>query len=163
MAITVVPFEDAYVEDVVDIWNEVIEAGNAFPQIETLPLEEASAFFKAQSFTGVALDDTTNEVVGVYILHPNNIGRCGHLCNTSYAVKAGKRGLHIGESLVTHSMKMGKEKGFRILQFNAVVASNEAALRLYKRLGFTQLGTVPGGFLNGEGVYEDIILHYIEL
>ncbi|MBR6180439.1 MAG: hypothetical protein IKQ77_04410 [Prevotella sp.] len=53
--------------------------------------------------------------------------------------------------------------GFRILQFNAVVASNIHALHLYKRLGFHQLGTIPRGFLMKDGHYEDIVLHYIEL
>ena len=56
-----------------------------------------------------------------------------------------------------------KELGFRILQFNAVVATNQAALKLYARLGFVQLGVIPGGFLMKDGHYEDIILLYIEL
>ena len=59
--------------------------------------------------------------------------------------------------------KKAKEIGFRVLQFNAVVKSNTTALALYKKLGFTQLGTIPGGFLNKDGVYEDIIVHYKEL
>ena len=70
------------------------------------------------------------------------------------------RGRHIGETLVTHCMKKGKELGFRILQFNAVVATNGYALRLYEKLGFVRLGTIPGGFLMKDGHYEDIILHY---
>ena len=98
--------------------------------------------------------------MGLYILHPNNIGRCGHICNASYAVKKGLRGQHIGEKLVTDCMEKGKELGFKILQFNAVVRSNEYALRLYKKLGFVQLGIIPGGFLMKDGTYEDIILHY---
>ena len=60
------------------------------------------------------------------------VGRCGHICNTSYAVKEGKRGLHIGEQLVKHSLKTGTSLGFRILQFNAVVATNIHALHLYE-------------------------------
>ena len=55
------------------------------------------------------------------------------------------------------------ELGFRILQFNAVVASNTAAIRLYKKLGFDVIGTVKGGFLMKDGSYEDIVLFYIEL
>lgn len=53
--------------------------------------------------------------------------------------------------------------GFKILQFNAVVESNHTALNLYKKLGFTPLGVIPKGFLNRNGVYENIIPHYIEL
>ena len=70
------------------------------------------------------------------------------------------RGQHIGEALVRHCMEKAKELGFRVLQFNAVVRTNEAALRLYARLGFVQLGVIPGGFLKKDGTYEDIIPHY---
>ena len=56
-------------------------------------------------------------------------------------------------------LKQAKAHGFRLLQFNAVVKSNVKALKLYKKMGFIQLGTIPGGFRNKEGVYEDIVLH----
>ena len=98
--------------------------------------------------------------MGLYILHPNNVGRCGHICNASYAVRRDARGQHAGEALVRHCLSMAKELGFRILQFNAVVRSNTAALALYKKLGFTQLGIIPGGFRLKDGSYEDIIPHY---
>ena len=145
------------------IWNEVVRGGAAFPQREELTEENADSFFRSQSFTGLAEDAETVEIVGLYILHPNNVGRCGHICNTSYAVKDGVRGRHIGEQLVRHSMAQGKTLGYRILQFNAVVATNASALHLYRRLGFKQLGVIPGGFLMPDGHYEDIIPHYHEL
>ena len=163
MGIIVKKLEKEHLKDAVEIWNEVVTDGRAFPQIETLRQEEAMDFFEAQSYAGVAVDDETNEVVGMYTLHPNNIGRCGHLANASYAVRKSKRGMHIGEYLVKDCLAMGKKLDFKILQFNAVVASNTAALKLYKKLGFIRLGTIPGGFKNIDGVYEDIILHYIEL
>ena len=150
-------------EEAMNIWNEVIREGIAFPQLEELTGQTADEFFREQSYTGIAEDVETGEVVGLYILHPNNVGRCGHICNTSYAVKSGKRGLHIGEKLVKDSLSVGARLGFRILQFNAVVASNIHALHLYKRLGFTQLGRIPQGFLMKDGHYEDIILQYIVL
>jgi len=94
---------------------------------------------------------------------PTMWGRCSHIGNTSYAVKEGLRGLHIGEKLVKDSLQKGAQFGFRLLQFNAVVASNIHALHLYERLGFTQLGRIPQGFLMKDGHYEDIILFYIKL
>ena len=150
-------------KDAMCIWNEVVREGIAFPQVEELTEEEADEFFRSQSYTGIAQDEETGEIVGLYILHPNNVGRCGHICNTSYAVKSGKRGLHIGEQLVKDSLAVGARLGFHILQFNAVVASNIHALHLYERLGFTQLGRIPKGFRMKDGHYEDIILHYIVL
>ena len=149
--------------EAMEIWNSVVREGIAFPQVDELTEEEADEFFSNQSYTGIAVDEETCDIVGLYILHPNNVGRCGHICNTSYAVKEGRRGLHIGEQLVKDSLRVGAEMGFRILQFNAVVASNIHALHLYQRLGFHQLGVIPRGFLMKDGHYEDIILHYIEL
>ena len=147
----------------ISIWNEVVEEGRAFPQEELLGEEEGRTFFAQQSYTGVALDEETGEVVGMYILHPNNVGRCGHICNASYAIKRGLRGQHIGAYIVQDCIKQGGRQGFKVLQFNAVVASNTVALKLYKKMGFTQLGVIPQGFRNIEGKYEDIIPHYILL
>lgn len=160
MNIQIKPYENTDVAEAISIWNEVVEDGIAFPQEEPLTEETGDSFFKKQSFTGIAVDEESGEIVGLYILHPNNVGRCGHICNASYAVKKGLRGQHIGEKLVTDCMKKGKELGYRILQFNAVVSTNEQALRLYKKLGFVQLGIIPGGFLMKDGTYEDIIPHY---
>lgn len=153
-------FQREDIPEVNAIWNQVVEDGVAFPQMEPLDEESGIAFFEEQSFTGLACDEDTGEIVGLYILHPNNVGRCGHICNASYAVKKNLRGQHIGEKLVTHCLSKGKELGFRILQFNAVVKTNHSALALYEKLGFVQLGTIPGGFLTRDGVYEDIIPHY---
>lgn len=161
--ITIKKYETRDTIAAINIWNAVVREGIAFPQVEELTENTAKAFFESQSYTGIALNSGINEVVGLYILHPNNVGRCGHICNTSYAVKEGMRGLHIGEQLVKDSLKVGAELGFRILQFNAVVATNVHALHLYERLGFKQLGHIPQGFLMKDGHYEDIIPHYIEL
>ena len=128
------------------IWNEVVTDGNAF--------------FQEQTYTGIAENADTHEILGLYILHPNNVGRCGHICNASYAVRKNIRGLHIGEKLVLDCLQKAKENQFRILQFNAVVATNTPALHLYERIGFKKLGTIPGGFRMPDGTYEDIIPHY---
>lgn len=150
-------------EEAMEIWNSIVKDGIAFPQVEELTGDTANDFFSSQSYTGIAVEEETGDIVGLYILHPNNVGRCGHICNTSYAVKEGERGKHIGEQLVKDSLRVGAEMGFRILQFNAVVATNIHALHLYQRLGFHQLGVIPRGFLMKDGHYEDIVLHYIEL
>ena len=145
----------------IEIWNEVVEEGVAFPQEDYLDAESGAAFFASQSYTGVAEID--GQVAGLYILHPNNVGRCGHICNASYAVAPDSRGLHVGEKLVRDCIAAAPAFGFRVLQFNAVVASNTAARRLYEKLGFTQLGIIPGGFRLKNGKYEDICPYYIEL
>lgn len=144
-----------------DIWNEVVDEGVAFPQEDELTDGSAREFFAQQTYCGVAADED-GKVYGMYILHPNNVGRCGHIANASYAVSSESRGLHIGEKLVRDCIAQAKAHGFGILQFNAVVATNIHARHLYERIGFKQLGTIPGGFRMDDGHYEDICQYYIE-
>lgn len=143
------------------IWNEVVADGVAFPQEELLTIETGALFFASQSYCGVA--DDNGKLVGLYILHPNNVGRCGHICNASYAVSSACRGQHIGEKLVLDCLENAKRLGFKILQFNAVVESNIHARHLYERLGFIPLGVIPKGFRMKDGHYENICPYYIEL
>lgn len=161
MSIIIRKYEQKDLEEMRIIWNTVVEEGNAFPQETPMNTETAAAFFSEQSYCGVAADN--DEVVGLYILHPNNVGRCGHIANSSYAVKSGRRGMQIGEKLVTDSINVAAMLSFRILQFNAVVASNLGAIHLYEKLGFIRLGTIAEGFHTDDGEYIDIIPFYLPL
>ena len=154
-------YNESDVPAMVRIWNEVVEEGAAFPQMEFLNEESGRIFFGAQTYCAVA--DDNGMVVGLYILHPNNVGRCGHIANASYAVDSGCRGKHIGEKLVSDSLLQAKKAGFRLLQFNAVVESNVHARHLYERLGFVQVGIIPNGFLMKDGSYQNIHLYYYVL
>ena len=151
-------YREADLPDMIRIWNQVVEEGVAFPQEDPLDADTGRAFFASQSHCGVAEED--GAILGLYILHPNNVGRCGHICNASYAVDAAHRGRHIGEQLVMDCLKTAKSLGFGVLQFNAVVESNLPARRLYERLGFVQLGVIPGGFRRKDGRYENICPYY---
>lgn len=163
MDIRIEEWQEAQLPEMLEIWNHVVEEGEAFPQEETLDLKSGRDFFASQSFTAVAMNTDTGQIVGLYILHPNNIGRCSHLANASYAVHPQQRGLGTGEKLVRDSLLRAREKGFTILQFNAVVAGNLAANKLYAKLGFTRLGMIPHGFRNRHNEFEDIILYYHEV
>lgn len=163
MSVIIRKYTDFDIPSMKEIWNEVVLDGVAFPQIETLDDSSAKAFFLSQTYCGVAENEETKVILGLYILHPNNVGRCSHICNCSYAVSSKARGRGIGESLVRDSILQGKREGFKILQFNAVVATNKTALKLYEKIGFLKLGVIPKGFLMKDGHYEDIIPHYIEL
>ncbi|MDE6659191.1 MAG: GNAT family N-acetyltransferase [Eubacterium sp.] len=163
MNIIIRAYDEQDLTAMIEIWNEVVEGGIAFPQEEILNNESGKEFFASQSYCGVAVDTDDDKIYGLYILHPNNVGRCGHICNASYAVKSENRGLHIGEKLVLDCLVQGKKLGFGVLQFNAVVASNIHARHLYERLGFVQLGTIPKGFRMKDGHYEDICPYYHEL
>ena len=145
----------------ISIWNEVVEDGIAFPQEAPLTAERGKEFFAGQTLSAVAEED--GRIYGLYILHPNNVGRCGHICNASYAVSSESRGKHIGEQLVKDCLVQAKKCGYGVLQFNAVVESNVHARHLYERLGFVQLGTIPNGFRMKDGHFENICPYYHEL
>jgi len=161
--IIVKPYTKEKIKFAIEIWNEVVRDGVAFPQENELNEVEGDKFFSLQSFTGLAEDTDNSEIVAIYILHPNNVGRCGHISNASYAVKKNLRGKHIGEIIVKDSIKKARELGFKILQFNAVVAENIHARNLYKRLGFVELGKIPQGFRMADGNFVDIVPQYILL
>lgn len=161
MEIVIRKYQKTDIPFMAEIWNHVVEEANAFPQIEKLSEKDAEEFFSTQTYTGVAIGE--NQVLGLYVLHPNNVGRCGHIANASYAVRENCRGLHIGEKLVRHSLKTAREAEFSIMQFNAVVRTNTGAIHLYERLGFQKAGVIPNGYLLGNGSYEDIIIFYISL
>ena len=163
MGIVIREYQTEDVTAAITIWNQVVEDGVAFPQEENLTEETGDAFFKEQTYTGIAVNTDNNEIVGLYILHPNNVGRCGHICNASYAVKTTYRGQKIGEQLVRHCLHQARQMGFRILQFNAVVKENYAARKLYEKLGFVTIGTVAEGFQKKDGTYSDIVLYYFPL
>ena len=160
MDIIIRKYSEADIPSMTAIWNEVVEEGVAFPQEENLTEETAAEFFGGQSYCGVAEDTDTGNVLGLYILHPNNVGRCGHISNASYAVASALRGQHIGEKLVRDCIREARALGFKILQFNAVVKTNAGARHLYEKIGFTQLGVIPGGFRMKDGRYEDICIYY---
>ncbi len=163
MEILIRKYNEGDLNEMCNIWNRVVEEGNAFPQEELLNEKSGREFFSSQSYCAVAEKTSDKAVCGLYILHPNNVGRCAHICNASFAVSENSRGLHIGRSLVLDCIEQAKILGFGILQFNAVVATNTYARRLYEQLGFIRLGTIPNGFRMKDGSYEDICPYYLEL
>lgn len=158
MDVTIRRYSEADLPRMMAIWNTIVRKGMAFPQEEELDEAGAREFFGSQTHCGVALID--GNPVGLYILHPNNVGRCGHICNASYAVDPSMSNKGIGTLLVEDSLAVAKDKGFRIMQFNAVVQENASAIHLYEREGFVRIGAVPGGFRGLDGEYRTIILFY---
>lgn len=159
MTVEVRKWKEKEVGSMVRIWNQIVAEGNAFPQTNLLSYEEGHDFFTKQDYTGIAVNIENGAIVGLYILHPNNVGRCGHIANTSYAVDREHRGQHIGRKLVEDSITQARDLGYGIIQLNAVVATNRTALKLYQDIGFKPLGTIERGFRMDDGHYEAIVPH----
>jgi ribosomal protein S18 acetylase RimI-like enzyme len=102
-------------------------------------------------------------VLGSYRLGPNKAGPGSHIGTASYMVSETARGRGVGRAMVLHSLDQARAAGYRGVQFNAVAASNEYAIKLYLELGFSVVGTVPGGFAHPERGFVDLLIMFHEL
>ncbi len=94
----------------------------------------------------VAEDPESGAVLGSYYLKANGAGPASHVCNCGYAVSDRARGRGVATAMCEHSQREGSRLGYRSMQFNLVASSNEGAVRLWRKLGFDVVGTLPGAF-----------------
>lgn len=105
-------------------------------------------------------DVDTGQIVGTYYLKPNYDGPGAHVCNCGYAVSANARGKGVASLMCVHSQEQAALRGFRAMQFNLVAASNDGAVRLWKKLGFNIVGTLPGAFRHASLGFVDAYVMY---
>lgn len=98
------------------------------------------------------------EIRGTYYIKPNHPGAGDHVCNCGYIVAASARGQGVATAMCEHSQARAVEFGFRAMQFNLVVSTNRGAVRLWKKLGFQTVGTLPGAFRHPEEGYVDALV-----
>jgi GNAT superfamily N-acetyltransferase len=123
--------------------RQVAEEGDSFPFREG----SAEQWMAAPRAFVACLD---GRVVGTYLLRPNHSGRGAHVANAAYVVERQRRGEGIGTALVEHSLQQARDDGYLAMQFNLVVSTNRAAMRVYKKLGFEVVGTLPKAFEHRE-------------
>jgi ribosomal protein S18 acetylase RimI-like enzyme len=100
------------------------------------------------------------ELVGSYILRPNQSGPGSHVCNCGYITSQAFRGQGIASSLCDHSQVQAIEQGYLAMQFNFVVSTNEGAIRLWKHHGFKEVGRLPKAFQHPQkGLVDAIVMH----
>ena len=114
--------------------------------------------------TFVAVDDD-GTIVGTYYIKPNQPAGGGgaHVCNCGYIVSESARGRGLASRMYVHSQEQAAKRGFRAMQFNFVVSTNEPAIDLWKRHGFVVVGTLPGAFRHPELGYVDAFVMYKQL
>lgn len=136
---------------------EIVAEGRVFPFEDVAGVE--GYWFRPDGIVVVARD-AGGTVVGSYAMHPNQAGRGAHVANAGYMVAVRARGRGIGEGLGRHSIAAARAAGYRAMQFNNVVATNTSAIRLWKRLGFVEIGRSPGAFRHpDQGFVDVLILH----
>jgi L-amino acid N-acyltransferase YncA len=110
-----------------------------------------------------AVDAPDHRVVGTYILRPNQSGGGSHVANAAFMVANEARGQGVGRAMGEHCLSEARRLGFRAIQFNFVVSTNESAIRLWRELGFEIVGTLPGAFRHPEKGYVDVYVMFQSL
>ncbi len=104
--------------------------------------------------------EEAGSVIGSYYLHPNQRGGGAHIANCGYVTAAEASGRGVATEMCRHSLQHAARRGFRAMQFNFVVSSNERAVALWQRLGFTILGTIPKAFAHPSlGLVDAHVMH----
>jgi len=117
----------------------------------------------AEHSTRGACAPPSREVVGTYILRANQLGGGSHVANAAFMVATNARGLGVGRAMAEHCLGEARRLGFRGMQFNFVVSSNESAVHLWKNLGFKIVGTLPGAFRHPTKGFVDVYVMYRSL
>ncbi len=100
------------------------------------------------------------EIVGTYLLKPNQPGLGAHICNAAFMVKPGCSGRGVGRAMGLHALAEAKAAGYTAMQFNFVVSSNARAVALWESLGFSIIGTIPKAFRHRElGLVNAYVMH----
>ena len=105
---------------------------------------------------GEGVAEIDGRVVGTYILRANQPGPGSHVANAAFMVAPNAHGQGIGRAMGEHCLNEARRLGFRAMQFNFVVSTNESAIRLWQRLGFKNAGTLPDAFRHPEKGYVDV-------
>ncbi len=144
------------------ILEPMIRAGETYTLPREMSREDALAYwFSAEKETFVWEENGT--ILGTYFLKANQQGGGAHVANCGYVTAAEAQGRGIARGMCLHSLERAKERGFRAMQFNFVVSTNERAVKLWQSLGFEIAGRLPGAFDHPEHGFVDALVMYREL
>jgi GNAT superfamily N-acetyltransferase len=143
------------------IFAAITAAGQTYAYPEGLSSAEAQALWTGQGRVVVA--ELDGRVVGTATMGPNRPGRGAHIATGSFMVAPAASGRGVGRRLGEHLVEWARQEGFRGIQFNAVVETNEPAVRLWRSLGFAVIGTVPGAFRHPELGYVGLHVMFLDL
>lgn len=144
-------------------WHRIVAAADTYCYDPAMGSDDGRLLWFGTPPDQVWLVAAGETVLGSYRLGPNKAGPGAHIGSASYMVDDVARGRGVGRAMVLHSLDQARAAGYRGIQFNAVAASNEYAVRLYLELGFTVIGTVPGGFAHPRLGFVDLLILFHEL
>jgi len=157
------PYVEADWPSVWPILHETFAAGDTYtfpPQSSEEEIHKVWVEVPAATFVACSPE---NQILGTYFLKANQPGLGSHVCNCGYVVAGHARGKGIASLMCEHSQAQAIAMGFRAMQFNFVVSTNESAVRLWQRLGFAIVGRLPGAFSHRELGYVDAFVMFKQL
>ena len=144
------------------IWallQPVFSAGDTYAVDPLIDREAAIAYWMEADKTAFILR-IEGQAVGTYYIRPNQPGGGAHICNCGFITAPSARGKGVARRMLDHALIEAKQQGYRAMQFNFVLASNQRALALWQRNGFATIGRIPRAFLHPKQGYVDaLILH----
>lgn len=153
---------DADAEQIWQIIKSVISKGDSFTLAPDSPREQMIAdWLSPEKHTFVAISD--NKIVATFYIKPNQPGLGSHVANGSYMVAPEARRNGIGRQIGEFSIEEAKRLGFKAMQFNFVVKSNENAVKLWQSLGFEIIGEIPEAFNHLENGLTNAYIMYRKL
>lgn len=141
-------------EAVWKIFHEVVARGDTYTIDPKISRDGALKYWFADG-NHVYVAEQDQQVFGTYILRANQGGPGAHVANAGFMVSASARGRGVGRAMAQHCLNEARRLGFRAMQFNFVVSTNEDAIHLWKKLGFEIVGTLPGAFKHPDRGYVD--------
>jgi len=129
------------------LWHAIVAAGETYVWSDDTTCDEARQLWMLPPPAEVVvLEDDEGVVRGSAVLKPNQPGRGDHVANAGFMVDPDSQGQGFGRRLAETVLERARAAGYQAMQFNAVVATNTGAVRLWESLGFTIVGTLPGAF-----------------
>lgn len=144
---------------ILEIILPVIREGATYTLDPDMPEAEALAHWTSRDKETFVAEEN-GVIVGTYFIRPNQAGGGGHVCNCGYMTRAAAAGRGVARSMCQHSLAHARERGYRAMQFNFVVSTNERAVRLWQSLGFEIVGRLPGAFRHPAHGYVDALVMY---
>ncbi|MDE3743421.1 GNAT family N-acetyltransferase [Maribacter polysaccharolyticus] len=142
-----------------EIFSRVIKTGDTYVFHPNTPKKDLKKHWFADYMETYVLEED-GQILGTYIIKPNQIDLGNHIANCSYMVNPNAQGKGIGKKLCEHSLETAKENGFEGIQFNIVVSTNKIAVALWEKYGFEIIGTTPKGFRHAElGMVDTYIMY----
>ncbi len=145
-----------------EIFHRVVQGGDTYVHSPDAPIETCRDYWFGPDKTPfVAVDENSPlSILGVYVLRPNHPDLGAHVANASYMVHPDTHGRGIGRQMGEHSIVEAKRQGYQAMQFNIVISTNRAAVKLWQSLGFTIIGTSPKAFQHQTlGLVDTFIMH----